>query len=324
MQLIEAVPNISEGKDLEVIRRIAQEAVSDNAAKVLHIDSNPDANRTVFTIAGKPTEVVKACFKLIASAARYIDMRHHSGKHPRLGATDVCPLVPLRNISLLETASYAKELALNVATNLQIPVYLYETNSSDPNRKNLAFLRRGEYENLAEKLQTLPPDFGPREISPLVQKSGATVIGARNVLIAFNISLNTTNLEISKQIASRLREKNGGLPGVKTIAWHMPHYGCTQVSCNLIDYHKTSLATLFETCKKEASAFGITLTGSEIIGLVPQEALVQAGNYYSPSQHDTHALIPTAVEHLLLNHIHPFDTREKILEDVLRKNQLIS
>ena len=323
MQLIEAVPNVSEGKDLEVIRQIAEEAVMTNSAKVIHTDSNPDANRTVFTIAGEPIEVVKACLELITSATKYIDMHLHRGMHPRLGATDVCPLVPLRDISLFETAVYAKELAWNVAEELKIPVYLYETNSSDPNRKNLAFLRKGEYENLPEKLKTLPPDFGPHEMSPFIEKVGATVIGTRNLLIAFNMSLDTRDMEVAKQIASHLREKDGGLPGVKTMAWYMLGYGCTQISCNLVDYHKTNLVTLFETCKKEAAKFDLNVTGSEIIGLVPEEAMVQAGKHYTPYESNKDALIASAADRLMLNRIRRFDAHEKVLEYVLRANQLI-
>ena len=323
MQLIEAVPNISEGKDLEVIRQIADETVSNNEAKILHIDSNPDANRTVFTIAGEPVEVVKACKELITSATRYIDMHLHVGMHPRIGATDVCPLVPLRDLSLFETAVYAKELAWNVAEELHIPVYLYETNSSDPHRKNIAFLRKGEYENLADKLKTLPPDFGPKEMTPFIEKVGATIIGARNILIAFNMSLNTRDMDIAKQIASHLREKDGGLPGIKTMAWYMSGYGCTQVSCNIVDYHKTNLVTLFEACNREAAKFDVTVTGSEIIGLVPQEAMVQAGKHYTPYENNTDALISSAADRLLLNRIRRFDASEKILEYTLRANQLI-
>lgn len=323
MQLIEAVPNVSEGRDLDVIRQIAEDAVMTNAAKVLHTDSNPDANRTVFTIAGEPIEVVKACMELITSATKYIDMHLHKGTHPRLGAVDVCPLVPLKDISLFETAVYAKELAWNVAEELKIPVYLYETNSSDPNRKNLWFLRKGEYEHLAEKLQTLPPDFGPHQMSPFIEKVGATVIGTRDVLIAFNMSLNTRDMEYTKQIASRLREKDGGLPGVKTMAWYMSGYGCAQVSCNLMDYHKTSLVTLFEACKKEAAKFDLTVTATEIIGLVPLDAMVQAGKHYTPYESNVDALISSAADRLLLNRIRRFDAQEKVLEYVLRSNQLI-
>lgn len=323
MQLIEAVPNVSEGKDLEIIRQIADDAVCNNSAKVLHIDSNADANRTVFTIAGEPTEVVKACVELISSATRYIDMHLHRGMHPRIGATDVCPLVPLREISLFETAVYAKELAWNIAEELHLPIYLYEANSSDPNRKNIAFLRRGEYENLEEKLKTLPPDFGPKSMTPFIEKVGATIIGARDVLIAFNMSLNSRDMEIAKQIAARLREKDGGLPGIKTMAWYMSGYGCTQISCNVVDYHKTNLVTLFETCKKEAAKFDLSVTAGEIIGLVPQEVMVQAGKHYTPYESNTDALIASAADRLLLNRIRRFDAQEKVLEYALKRNQLI-
>lgn len=317
MSLIEAIPNLSNGKDLALLRLLAQEAMKDNNASLLHMDPNPDANRTVFTLAGTPQDIVKACFNLIMTASQHIDMRIQRGTHPRLGAVDVCPLVPLQGISLAETALFADKLARRVAEELQIPVYLYEENASAPQRRDLSFIRRGEYESLPEKLKILPPDYGPKTWNPRIAQTGATIVGARNFLIAFNLSLNTHEVALAKQIAAKLRAKNGGLPAVKAIGWYMENYKCAQVSCNVTDYHQTNLAVLFEACKKEASLLGLTVTGCEIIGLVPQEALVQAGQFYLPHEHNTALLLRSAIKNLLLNHARPFDEHTQILEYTL-------
>lgn len=319
MPLIEAVPNLSNGKDLTLLRLLAQEALKGNGARLLQLDPNPDANRTVFTLAGTPQDVVEACFRLMAAAIEHIDMRTQHGVHPRLGAVDVCPLVPLKDISLSQTAFFADQLARRVAEELQIPVYLYEENASTPQRKDLAFIRRGEYESLPKKLTIFLPDYGPKSWNSRIAQTGATVIGARNFLIAFNMSLNTKEVSFAKQIAAKLRAKNGGLPTVKAIGWYMEGYKCAQVSCNITDYHQTNLAVLFEACKHEAARLGLTVTGSEIIGLVPQEALLQAGQFYLPAERNTELLLRTATENLLLNHIRPFDPQTRILEFLLSK-----
>ncbi len=318
MKLIEAVPNISEAKDTENLQRIVGDLrASLGGAKLLHVDSNPDANRTVLTLAGAPEQVLRACFVLFSLCQKYIDMRFHEGEHPRLGAVDVCPLVPLQHMTLEETVPYADGLARLVARELNIPVYLYGANAQTEKRKNLAFLRKGEYEMLPTKLTLLPPDYGPAEFNENVAISGASVIGARNFLIAFNISLNTKDVALAKEIAAKLREKNGGLPGVKAIGWYMPGYQCAQVSCNLTDFHKSNLHDVFEACKKEAAARQLHVTGSEIIGLVPQEALLLAGKFYAPNEPNKTALINAAAEHLLLNKIHPFKADERILENCI-------
>lgn len=314
MQIIEAVPNISEGRRKDVIEQIVSAAQNAAGARVLHIDTNADANRTVITLAGEPADVSKSAFALIQTAARLIDMRFHAGEHPRLGATDVCPLVPVKNITLKETSHHAQLLAQKVGEKLNIPVYLYEACATMPEQKNLAVIRKGEYESLPKKLKELPPDFGPQEFFPAVQKTGATVIGARNFLIAFNISLNTQDVAAAKQIASVLREKNGGLPTVKAIGWYMPGYQCAQVSFNLTDYHTTGLAEVFEACKREANRHHLTVTGSELIGLLPEEALLAAGRFYAPFETNKTSLLETAVHALGLNKIRPFQLRERILE----------
>ncbi len=319
MKLLEAVPNISEAQNAANLARILGDVQAVlGRVRLLHVDSNADANRTVLTLAGPPLEVVRVCFMLFRSCSHDIDMQFHQGAHPRLGAVDVCPLVPIHEITLEETAVLADLLARRVADELNIPVYLYEANAKTTERKNLAFLRRREYESLPEKLHTLPPDYGPRRFSPSVARTGASVIGARNFLIAFNISLSTQDVTIAKQIAAKLREKNGGLPGVKAIGWYMPGYQCAQVSFNLTDFHKSNLQDVFEACKKEAAAHGLQVTGSELIGLVPQEAMLNAGKFYAPDTTDETALINAAVDHLLLSKIRPFIPTERILEKRLK------
>ncbi len=318
MQLIEAVPNISEARDTENLTRILGDLRTVlGGARLLHIDSNIDANRTVLTLVGTPAQIVRVCFMLFKICQEHIDMRFHEGAHPRLGAVDVCPLIPLREITLPQTAQWAANLARLVAQELHIPIYLYEANATTSERKNLAFLRHGQCESLPIKLDVLPPDFGPRHFTPAIAKTGASVIGARSFLIAFNMSLNTQDVTAAKQIAAKLREKNGGLPGVKAIGWYMPHYVCAQVSCNITDYHQSNLQDVFEACKREAASLGLAITGSELIGLVPQEALVQAGRFYAPAETNEESLITQAVSHLLLDKIHAFVPQERILEKAL-------
>lgn len=317
MQLIEAVPNISLGRDAQALAQIRHNVARAGRAKLLHTDTNADANRTVLTIAGEPEQVRRACLALYKSALPKIDMRTQHGAHPRLGSVDVCPLVPVKNVSLNETARYAEMLARDVAQQFEIPVYLYEANAATAARKNLAYIRRGEYESLPEKLNTLPPDFGPAQFNAHIAQTGATIIGARNFLIAFNISLSTQDVQVAKKIAALLREKNGGLPAVKAIGWYMPAYGCAQVSFNLTDFHQSNLPDVFETCKAQARLLGTDVVASELIGLVPQEAVLAAGKFYAPDKTDEEDLISVAVEHLLLGKIRPFDARERILENLL-------
>ena len=318
MKIMEAVPNISEGRDEKIIKLLADAAKNASPARLLHVDNNTDANRTVFTLAGAPDDVRQSAFALIQAAAERIDMRVHSGAHPRLGAADVCPFIPVKNMTLEEAAFQAEKLARDAAEKLNLPVYLYEANAQTPQRKNLSFIRKGEYESLPQKLKELPPDFGPREFSTGVQKTGAAVIGARNFLIAFNISLNTKDATSAKQIASVLREKNGGLPALKAIGWYMADYHCAQVSFNLTDYRKTGLAQTFEACKKETAKRGLAVTGSELIGLAPEEAFLNAGRFYASAQTDKTILLETAVRALKLNEIRPFNVKERILEYNLR------
>ena len=316
MQLIEAVPNVSEGKNDSLLRELSLAIRNEAGVRLLHVDPNADANRTVFTFVGEPQAVCRACLALYKTMITHADMRTHHGTHPRLGLVDVCPLVPVKDITLSEVATFAKQLGQQVATQFNIPVYLYEANATTTERKNLAFLRKGEYENLREKLTALPPDFGPKTYSDTIARTGATVIGARNFLIAFNISLNTQDVTPAKAIAAVLREKNGGLKSVKAIGWYMENYRCAQVSFNLTDFHTTGLAAVFEACKKEAAKWNLEVTGSEIIGLVPQEALQQAGQFYAPHL-SGEAQLYAATESLLLHKIRPFVLNERILEKLL-------
>ena len=313
MKLMEAVPNFSEGRRSDVINDILRRVAAASHAKVLNVDANADANRTVLTLAGEPQEVRKSAFALFEAACDLLDMRFHHGAHPRLGAVAVCPFVPISQMTLQEAADEARKLGQQVAK-LNIPVYFYEENASTAERKNLAFLRRGEYESLPAKLRQLPPDLGPMELTESVAKTGASVIGARNFLLAYNVSLNTTDTAPAKQIAARLREKNGGLKAVKAIGWLMPGYQAAQVSFNLTDFKQTGMADVFEACKREAEKLGFAVTGSELIGLAPLEAFLQAGRFYAPHETDENALITAAVEKLGLNLIRPFIPREKILE----------
>ncbi len=318
MKLIEAVPNISEAKDKKNLARIVGDVrAALGSARLLHIDSNTDANRTVLTLAGLPTEVAAACFALFQSCKKHIDMRIHHGAHPRLGAVDVCPFIPVKGIRAEDLLLFINGFAQRVAYELDIPVYLYEQSALFPKRTDLAFIRHGEYESLPQKLKNFPPDYGPQAFTESVARTGASVIGVRDFLIAFNVSLNTKEVAVAQEIASALREKNGGLPGVKAIGWYMKEYGCAQVSFNLTNYRKSNLHNVFEACKQLAAAYGLTVTGSELIGLVPQKAILKAGKFYAPNETDENVLLNIAVQHLLLDKIRPFVPSEKILENQL-------
>ena len=314
MKWIEAVPNVSEGKNPIILNALTDCLRTAPNVQLLGMDANPSANRTVFTLAGQPNAVCNLLFDFISLATRLIDMRTQRGAHPRLGAVDVCPLVPLQEISLQETAQLAQSLGKRVGEELQIPVYLYEAAAARAACNNLAFIRRGEYENLAEKLHRLPPDFGPADFNEPVQKTGACVIGARNFLIAFNINLNTRDAQIAKQIAARLRESGGGLKGVKAIGWYMENFGRAQVSCNITDYHAAPLHLVFETCQNHASALGVQATGCELVGLIPLEAILTAGKHYASAEENPAALIQAARKGLNLEEVKPFDSAEQILE----------
>jgi glutamate formiminotransferase/formiminotetrahydrofolate cyclodeaminase len=347
--LIECVPNFSEGRDPEVIRRIAARLESVEGAALLHVDAGKATNRTVMTVAGSPEAVVEAAFRGIAEAAELIDMRRHTGEHPRMGATDVCPLVPISGITMKETADLARRLAERVGRELRIPVYAYEAAQPDPLRKNLSVIRSGEYEGLEQKMKqpAWAPDFGPATFNP---KSGATAIGARDFLVAFNVNLNTTSTRRANAIAFDVREAGrpqreghpltgkvvtdaagqpvmipGTLKAVKAIGWFIPEYGVAQVSMNLVDLATTPVHIAFDAVCRAAEARGIRVTGSELVGLVPLAALLEAGRHYLRKQQRsigvTEAeLIKIAVKSLGLDELAPFKPEERIIEYRLRND----
>ena len=332
MALLECVPNFSEGRNPEVIRQIADAVRVVPGVHLLHIDSGKAAHRTVVTFAGLPEPVVEAAFQAIKTASERIDMSQHHGEHPRLGATDVCPLIPVEGISMEECVVLAQKLGERVGRELQIPVFLYERAATTPSRRNLATIRAGEYEGLADKLRTpeWQPDFGPTVFN---SRSGATVIGARDFLIAYNVNLNTDSTEKAHAIACDVRERGrtyrqadgtlvrqpGSCPAVKAIGWYIQEYGLAQVSMNLTDLSKTTLHEAFEACCKSAEARGLQVTGSELIGMVPLRVLLDAGAYFL-KKHGRAPVVPevelvrAAVYYLGLDSLAPFDPRLKILE----------
>ncbi|MBK8554550.1 MAG: glutamate formimidoyltransferase [Lewinellaceae bacterium] len=342
-QLIECVPNFSEGRNPDVIQQITDAIESVEGVKLLDADPGKATNRTVVTMVGEPELVVEAAFRAIQKAAELIDMSKHSGEHPRMGATDVCPLIPVANISMEETVEWAKKLAERVGSELAIPVYLYEAAASRPDRKNLASVRAGEYEALPEKLRdpVWAPDFGPASFNA---RSGATVIGARDFLIAYNVNLNTTSVRRANSVAFDVREKGrvlreddpitgkivtdkngepvripGMLKGVKAIGWYIEEYGIAQISMNITDITATPLYEAFEACAKSAHNRGMRVTGSELVGLVPLKVILDAGRYFLHKQQRSAGvseseLIKIAVKSMGLDELSPFDPQKKIIE----------
>lgn len=338
MQLVECVPNFSEGRNLPVIEEIARVIGTVDGAYVLHKDIGHSANRTVMTLAGAPAAVLEAAFNAIECAARLIDMRSHVGEHPRIGATDVCPFIPLAGISMPECVALSKRLAQRVGEKLEIPVYLYANSAHLAARENLAYLRRGQYEKLAMRMteSDFKPDFGPAEFNA---KSGATVIGARPILIAYNLNLDTNDLDIARSIAQTIRrQRHSYLHGssqlieqasnqfsvwqnCQAIAWFITEYKCCQISMNLLDYKKNSLHEVFLAVSQLASELGACVTGSEIVGMVPLSALLEAGEFALSKSNmvdkgiaGEQGLIAAAVKFLNLDQHKPFIASEKILE----------
>jgi glutamate formiminotransferase/formiminotetrahydrofolate cyclodeaminase len=347
MPLIECVPNFSAGRDPELIRQITRRIEAVPGAALLHVDAGHATNRTVVTFAGEPEPVLEAAFRAIAAARDLIDMRTHTGEHPRMGATDVCPIVPISGISIAECARLSRHLAERVGRDLGIPVYLYEAAQPDPARRNLADIRAGEYEGLADKMRNpmWRPDFGPAEFNP---RSGATVIGAREFLVAFNVNLNSTSTRRANAVAFDVREAGrpkreghpltgkpvldaggrpvmipGTLKAVKAIGWYIAEYGVAQVSMNLTDLSVTPLHVAFEEVARAARARGLRATGSELVGLVPLAALLDAGRFYLKEQQRSVGvseaeLIKVAVKSLGLGELAPFVPAERIIEHRLR------
>lgn len=331
-QLIECVPNISEGQDTEKIKLITDVVETVEGVKLLDVDPGKATNRTVITFVGEPEKVIEAAFLLIKKASELIDMTKHSGEHPRMGATDVCPLVPVAGISMQETADYARKLGKRVGEELGIPVYLYEAAAASPQRKNLSNIRAGEYEGLAQKIvkPEWKPDFGPAEFN---SRSGATVIGARNFLIAYNVNLNTTSTRRANAIAFDIREagrkiKNekgieivqpGSCKGVKAIGWFIEEYGIAQVSINITDVSLSPVHKVFEECCKSAEKRGLRVTGSELVGLIPLNSLLDAGKHFLKKQQRSTGIsekeiIKIAVKSLGLDDLKPFVPEERVIE----------
>ncbi len=344
-QLIECVPNFSEGRDLFIIKQITDQIEGVEGVKLLNVDPGKATNRTVVTFVGAPEPVIEAAFRAIKMAGELIDMTRHSGEHPRMGATDVCPLIPIANCSMEETAAYARKLAARVGQEQNIPVYLYEAAQPNPSRKNLSMIRAGEYEGFFKKIKQpeWKPDFGPSEFPA---KSGATVIGARDFLVAFNANLNTTSVRRANSVAFDIREngrkiKNekgeeivqpGTCKAVKAIGWYIDEYGIAQVSMNLTNINITPLHVAFDECVKSASARGMRVTGSELVGLIPLQAMLDAGKYFLKKQHRSAGvsekeLLRIAIRSLGLDELAPFNPEERIIEYMLKDksvNKLIS
>jgi glutamate formiminotransferase len=329
-KIIECVPNFSEGRKLDIINKIASSIRSTENVKLLNVEPDRDYNRTVITFAGEPSCVKEAAFNAISTASELIDMSRHKGEHPRIGATDVCPIIPVTNVTNDECVKLAIELGRDVGEKLGIPVYLYEDAARSEERRNLANIRRGEYEGLKQKLRDLEPDYGPVEYNDKVRKSGATVIGARFFLIAYNVNLSFDDIRVANEIAKKVRESGymiadetgekkrvpGMLKYVKAIGVELREYNISQVSMNLTNYKETSIHMAFETVKTQAREYGMKVTGSEIIGLVPKEALVEAGAFYTGNKSEEE-LIEAAIENLGLNQLNKFEPEKKIIENLL-------
>ena len=276
-KIVECVPNFSEGRRRSVIEAIAAAIANVDGVRVLDVQSDEDHNRTVVTFVGSPEAVVEGAFQSIATAAQLIDLNHHRGEHPRIGAADVVPLVPVRGVTMEECVALARQLGQRVGEELGIPVYLYEEAATRPERRNLADIRRGEYEGLKEEILTNPdraPDFGPARLGP----AGATVIGARQFLIAYNVYLTTDDVEIARRIARAVRHSSGGLRYVKALGLLVN--GKAQVSMNLTDFRRTPVYRVVEMIRREAARYGVSIERSELIGLIPQQALLDAAQWY--------------------------------------------
>ncbi len=352
-QLIECVPNFSEGRDMNIIKQITNSIESVEGVKLLDVDPGAATNRTVVTFVGTPDEVITAAVLAVKKASELIDMRKQKGEHPRFGATDVCPLIPVSNISMEETVVYARKLAKIIGEEIGIPVYCYENAAFDEKRKNLAYCRSGEYEALKDKL-TKPewkPDFGPAEFNENVAKTGVTAVGARDFLVAFNINLNTTSTRRANAIAFDVRERGrkkregnpltgkvvkdengeevwipGSLKAVKGIGWYIEEFGIAQISMNLTNISITPVHIAFDEVCKKATERGVRVTGSELVGLIPLKAMLDAGKYFLKKQKRSTGIsdkeiIKIAVKSMGLDELYEFKPEEKIIEYVLAKEE---
>lgn len=342
-KLIECVPNFSEGRDQGVIRQITEAVESVEGVSLLNVDPGATTNRTVVTFVGSPEAAVEAAFRAIQKAAELIDMRKHKGAHPRMGATDVCPFIPVSNVSWEEAIACANKLGKRVGEELSIPVYLYERAAKHKSRSNLSVIRAGEYEGFSEKIKQpeWKPDFGPVVFN---EKSGATVIGARDFLVAYNVNLNTKSVRRANSVAFDVREQGriktkdgtpsgvpvvdangepvripGVLKHVKAIGWFVKEYGIAQVSMNLTNIEETPLHIAFDACVEAAAKRGLRVTGSEIVGMVPKKCLVDGGRHFLRKQRSSEGaseeeLIDIAVHSMGLSELKPFDSKEKVIE----------
>ena len=336
-QLIECVPNFSEGRDMSIIEKIKAEIESVEGVRLLNVDPGKATNRTVVTFVGNPKAVVEAAFRAIKKAGELIDMSKHNGEHPRMGATDVCPLIPVANITMGETVEWAQRLAERVGRELTLPVYLYEEAQVDKSRSNLSVIRAGEYEGFFNKINEFKPDFGPAVFDA---KRGATVIGARDFLVAYNVNLNTTSVRRANAIAFDVREAGrkikvkvedkgevekvmpGSLKCVKAIGWFIEEYGIAQISINLTNINITPVHIAFDEVCKKADARGIRVTGSELVGLIPLKAMLDAGKYFLKKQKRSvgvseKELVRIAILSMGLDELAPFKPEEKIIEYML-------
>jgi glutamate formiminotransferase / 5-formyltetrahydrofolate cyclo-ligase len=320
-QIIECVPNISEGRDENTIAAIVRSVQKNDGVKLLHVDSGFSANRTVITFVGNHRIIGQAAFQMIKKATELIDMRNQKGEHPRLGAVDVFPFVPVKGISMEQTVKIARQTAQKVGVELKIPVYCYENAAFYPERKSLSFIRKGEYEGLAEKIkdQAWKPDFGPCEIHP---KAGACIIGARPFLVAYNVNLDTTDISFAKKIAAMIRESSkskNALTRVRAIGWYMDEYKMAQVSTNILDYKTTSISKVYETVKRLANDFGIETKGSEIIGMLPEEAIIFAKTFYPDLNdvNDKDIITKEIINKTGLNAISEFEPSARIINNLI-------
>ncbi len=348
-QLIECVPNFSEGRDMGIIKQITDQIESVEGVRLLDVDPGKATNRTVVTFVGEPDAVLQAAFLAVKKASEIIDMRNHKGEHPRFGATDVCPLVPIRNITMEEVAAYAHKLGERIGKELGIPVYCYENAALTKERRNLAHCRSGEYEGLPEKLKNpqWKPDFGPSGYNEKVALTGATAVGARDFLVAYNVNLNTTSTRRANSIAFDIREKGrpvreghpitgkikkdengndiyvpGSLKACKAIGWYIEEYGIAQISINLTNISITPVHVAFEEACAKAKERGLRVTGSELVGLIPLKAMIEAGKYFLRKQQRSvgvseKELVKIAVKSLGLDDLKPFNPKEKIIEYLL-------
>lgn len=332
MLIIECVPNFSEGQNPIIIQKIADAIESVEGVQLLHQDSGHSANRTVYTFAGEMEVVFNAAYKAIAVASEWIDMRTQKGEHPRIGACDVCPFVPISGISLEELVPHTLAFAEKVSKDFDIPIFLYEASANSKRSKNLANHRIGNYEALEERMKEgkAIPDFG-HQFNP---KFGGMVCGARPFLVAYNVNLSTKDVEIAKEIAYDLRAlgrpfinekgekqfKKGLMPAVKAIGWYIPEFEMAQVSINIVDYHIAPIHEVFENCKRLAEQYGVQTKGSELIGLIPKEAIIVAGEFYLAGKNFSDSeKIQAAIEGMGLNYLVPFEPNKRLLEDVLNK-----